>query len=76
MSKVDLTDKERAILWAIGAWFGGNKKRIVTGSLMSKLYSDKNRPILEKYLDKRIDDRIIEVGKYLESKRKETLNND
>jgi hypothetical protein len=62
-----LTNKERYILWAIASWF--QKDRLVTGTLMSKLYSrdidaKRNRA---KY-DVLVDARIKEVGDFLKQK--------
>ena len=66
MSKAELTDKEKILVWSIVAWF--QVKPLITSSLMQKLYPDLEKQY--KY-DKQIEDRIIEVGKWLESKREE-----
>lgn len=65
-SKVELSDKELAIIWAILSWF--QVRPLVTSALMSKLYTANNHDIAKKYDDK-IYDRIIDIGKWLEKKR-------
>lgn len=63
---VELTDKERAVIWAVMAWFNGN--RVGTSTLMSKLHFREANSIAKKY-DERIEDRIIELGDWLKKRR-------
>lgn len=66
MSKVELTDKEQALVWAILAWF--QVRPLATNVLVRKFYADKNNEIAKKFDDK-IYDRIIDTGKWMEKKR-------
>lgn len=70
-TEVELTDKERAVTWAVMAWF--NKNRVGTSRLMGKLYFDEAHSIAKKY-DERIEDIIIEVGEWLKKRRAEVAS--
>jgi hypothetical protein len=70
MSKhiIELSDKELYILWAVACWFD----KPFTDRLKYKLAglaSSNLRRGLELRYDRQIEDRIIELGKWLESKR-------
>ena len=65
MKSVLLSEKEQVILWSVAAWF--QKKPLVTGTLMQKLYPNLDKKQY-KY-DKQVEDRLIEIGKWLEKKR-------
>jgi hypothetical protein len=69
MSKAELTDKERILIWSIVAWF--QVKPLITNSLMQKLYPDLGDKQYE--YDKQIEDRIIQIGKWLAERRKAEL---
>lgn len=69
MHEIKLDDKELYVIWTIITWFN---KPIVTDKMKYKLSgmaSSELRPGLEKRFDKRIEDTIIELGKWLEQRR-------
>lgn len=68
MSKIELTDKERAVVWAVMAWF--NKENVGTSKLMGKLYFDGSHHIAKKY-DQRIYDIMISNGEWLKKQKEE-----
>lgn len=63
-----LTRKERAVLWAIACWFNDD---LVSGQLKQQLYPGVMIARLTNNYDKAIEDRIIELGKWLEGSREE-----
>lgn len=70
--KVDITDKEAYLIWAIICWFSG----LVTSSLKYKLYSlmnEKKRIKMGKMYDKEIMKRIVYLGEFITSKHPEWL---
>lgn len=67
-TKVELTGKERAIVWAVMAWF--NRNNVGTDTLMSKLYFKDVHKIAEKY-DAKIYDIMIDIGQWLQKRRDE-----
>lgn len=71
-SEVELTDRERAVIWAVMAWF--NKNNVGTSRLMEKLYFDE-APLIAKKYDERIENRVLEVAEFL-VKHKERLSNE
>lgn len=68
--KLQLSRKERAILWAVMTWFSdslgakGLTPRLYPGELVAKLSRE---------YDTAIEDRIIELGKWLEERRTKNL---
>lgn len=69
MSKSDLTNKERYIVWAIVTWFNFP----ATSELKGKLYPGIEGPERARYqrlYDRKIEDRIIELGPRLEELRR------
>lgn len=68
--RLQLSRKERAILWAVMAWFSnslgakGLTERLYPGELVAKLSRE---------YDTAIEDRIIELGKWLEERRTKNL---
>ncbi|MDB5556981.1 MAG: hypothetical protein JWL86_6965 [Rhizobium sp.] len=65
--KIELTDKELYLTWAIVCWF----TKPVTSTLKHKLSGMAFSPDRKKYehFDEYIEDRIIETGKWLEKRR-------
>jgi hypothetical protein len=73
MSKVELTDKERILLWSIAAWFQpSTPPRLVTGTLMHKLFPNGGNEMYR--FDKQIEDKIIEVAGFLARRRQAEVN--
>lgn len=62
--KIELTEKELILVWSIVAWF--QVSPLVTSRLMHKLYPDAGDK--QYRYDDKIQERIIEIGKWLESK--------
>ncbi len=70
-TKYGLSDKEQYVLWVIACWFNAP----VTQTLKEKLYikSPFSKQKTED-IDAQIVDRIIEIGKWLEIKRRKEAN--
>ena len=62
------TRKERAALWAIACWFPEN---IVSSQLKQQLYPGYMVARLAKEYDDAIQSRIVELGAYFESKKRD-----
>lgn len=63
--KVELTDKEMIVVWSIIAWFQTDK--IASGKLVRKFYP--SIPDKQYRYDKKIEDSIIRIAKFIESDR-------
>ena len=64
--KLQLSRKERAILWAVMAWFSDD---LGAKGLTARLYPGELVAKLSREYDTAIEDRIIELGKWLEERR-------
>lgn len=66
---IHLNDRERYVLWAVACWFG---RPIVSSNTKNELYPHYfDYKKYQKKYDPMIEDRIIELGKWLEKRRDE-----